>query len=303
MKTATLALTENLLDSLGCSSDTKSTFTSPYRLGLSIDTIPTIDMSVPDRGKLRLQYQSLVGSLNWLAHTTRPDISTVVSLLAQHQSHPSPGHLDAALYVVHYLSHTKTLGIYFSSSRRIELESFLHFPVPPQILPMSDANWDPQDASLSTATMELPLLTSRSISAYYVDLLGPLNWISKRQQVTACSSAEAEIYATNESIKFLLELVQILDFLEVKHIIMPGTTTIFNDNNACVNWAKQCTTKGLHHIQMQENHVRENVENKFIKIVHIGGKVNLADLFAKEMKYTSHFVELRDLMMRPRSII
>ncbi len=193
MKTATLALTENLLDSLGCSSDTKSTFTSPYRLGLSIDTIPTIDMSVPDRGKLRLQYQSLVGSLNWLAHTTRPDISTVVSLLAQHQSHPSPGHLDAALYVVHYLSHTKTLGIYFSSSRRIELESFLHFPVPPQILPMSDANWDPQDASLSTATMELPLLTSRSISAYYVDLLGPLNWISKRQQVTACSSAEAEI--------------------------------------------------------------------------------------------------------------
>jgi hypothetical protein len=37
----------------------------------------------------------------------------------------------------------------------------------------------------------------------------------------AGSSAEAEIYATNECVKFLLELVQILDFLEVRNIFMP----------------------------------------------------------------------------------
>jgi len=42
----------------------------------------------------------LVGSLNWLAHTTRPDLSTVVSLLAQHQSTPLAGRLDAAKHVV-----------------------------------------------------------------------------------------------------------------------------------------------------------------------------------------------------------
>ncbi len=293
---------ENLLDSFGYSYNTTSTFTSPYHSGVSIDSIPNVDMTVPDRDKLRLQYQSLVGSLNWLAHTTRPDISTVVSLLAQHQSIPSPGHLEAALHVVKYLSHTKTLGIHFSSLRHVTLESFLHFPVLPRVLPMSDANWGPQDASLSSVIMELPLFTSRSMSAFYVDLMGPLHWISKRQQVTACSSAEAEIYATNECVKFLLELVQILEFLEVKHIFMPGTTTVFNDNNACVNWAKRCTTKGLRHIQMRENHVRENVESQFVHIKHIGGKVNLADLFTKEMKDTTHFVELRDLMMRPRGI-
>jgi len=48
--------------------------------------------------------------------------------------------------------------------------------------------------------------------------------------------------------------------------------------------------------------VRENVENQFVSIQHIGGKLNLADLFTKEMKDTTHFVELRDLMMRPRGI-
>jgi hypothetical protein len=63
-------------------------------------------MSSADRDNLCLRYQSLVGSLNWLAHTTRPDLSTVVSLLAQHQSTPSPGHYEAALYVAKYLATT-----------------------------------------------------------------------------------------------------------------------------------------------------------------------------------------------------
>jgi len=177
------SFTENLLETLGLLSNSTSTFTTPYRPGLSIDTIPTIDMPALERDKLRLQYQSLVGSLNWLAHTTRPDISTAVSLLAQHQSNPSPGHLDAAHYVFQYLSHTKNLGIYFSSSRHIKLESFLHFPVMQPLVPMSDANWGPQDASNTNKVLELPLFASRSMSAFYVDLLRPLHWLSKRQQV------------------------------------------------------------------------------------------------------------------------
>jgi hypothetical protein len=153
--------------------------------------------------------------------------------------------------------------------------------------------------------VELPLFVSRSISAFYVDLLGPLHWMSKRQSVTAGSSAEAEIYATNECVKFLLELVQTLDFFEVREIFMPGVTTIFNDNNACVDWSKHCTIKGLHHIQMKENHVHENVECQFVTIQHIGEKINIniADLFTKEMKDTSHFVELWDLITKPRTFI
>jgi hypothetical protein len=49
---------------------------------------------------------------------------------------------------------------------------------------------------------------------------------------------------------------------------------------------------------MRENHVRENVENHFVSIAHVGGKVNMADLFTKEMKKTSYFIELRDLLLR-----
>ncbi len=97
--------------------------------------------------------------------------------------------------------------------------------------------------------------------------------------------------------QILLEFVQILDFFEVRDIFMPGTAVIFNDNNACVNWSKRSTTKGLRHIQMRENMVRENVENKFVSVQHVGGKFNTADLFTKEMKDIAHFVELRDLIL------
>jgi hypothetical protein len=91
--------------------------------------------------------------------------------LAQHQNHPSTGHLEAAKHVVKYLVGTKNMGNYFTSKRRPILESFLHFPLPPQVLAMSDANWGPQDASITKSTMEFPLLVSRSMSAYFIDLL------------------------------------------------------------------------------------------------------------------------------------
>jgi hypothetical protein len=165
---------------------------------------------------------------------------------------------------------------------------------------MADANWGPQDASQPTTPTELPMFVSRSMSAYYIDLYGPLHWLSKRQGITACSSAEAEIYATNKCVKFLLELSQLLEFLEVKHLFMPQPNIVYNDNRACVLWSKSSTTKGLRHIQMHENMVRENMASQFVTFTHVDGKLNLADIFTKEMKDVSHFVEHRDLFMQPK---
>jgi hypothetical protein len=119
------------------------------------------------------------------------------------------------------------------------------------------------------------------MSAFHIDLLGPLHCLSKHQTVTAGSSVEAEIYATEEHVKFLLELSQLLEFLQVKHLFMPSTNVIYNDNRACVNWTKKCTTKGLQHIQMKENHIRDNVSSHFVHISNVNGKMNLADLFTK----------------------
>ncbi len=58
----------------------------------------------------------------------------------------------------------------------------------------------------------------------------------------------------------------------------------------------------LRHIQMKENRVRESILSNFVTIKHIDGKVNLADIFTKEMKDLNHFVELRDLIMCSRLV-
>jgi hypothetical protein len=127
--------------------------------------------------------------------------------------------------------------------------------------------------------------------------------MSIRQKVTAASSAEAEIYATDECIKFLLNLVQIMEFFDLRSVFMPDINIIYNDNKACIQWSKNATSKGLHHIQIRENWVHENIASKFVQICHIDGKHNLADIFTKEMKDTAHFVGLRNLFMgyRPQT--
>jgi hypothetical protein len=52
---------------------------------------------------------------------------------------------------------------------------------------------------------------------------------------------------------------------------------------------------------MRENCIRENIMSTFIRVNHVDGKLNLADIFTKEMKDTAHFVEIRDVIMCSRS--
>jgi hypothetical protein len=87
--------------------------------------------------------------------------------------------MDSAQYAVKYLAHTKNLGIQFTSMNRPVLESSLHLPLPPcQVLSMY-ANWGPQDATVPTIPIELPLFASRLMSAFFIDILGPVHRLSK----------------------------------------------------------------------------------------------------------------------------
>ena len=88
------------------------------------------------------------------------------------------------------------------------------------------------------------------------------------KKVTARSSAEAEIYATDECVKELLRLQHLFTDTDTLNIFMPGEPiNVYNDNNACVCWSKSTTTKGLRHITIRENAIRESFDNEFIKVL------------------------------------
>ena len=80
---------------------------------------------------------------------------------------------------------------------------------------------------------------------------------------------------------------------------MPTPVNVYNDNAACVQWSKNLTTKGLRHIQIRENAVRESIQSHIISVKHIDGKTNLADLVTKEDKDVTHFKTIRDLLIKP----
>jgi hypothetical protein len=100
--------------------------------------------------KLVKGYQELVGGLNWLACSMRPDITAAVSLLSRHFSKPSASHLDSARYVLAWLKGTLHHGIRFTQGAACTL-GLTAWPDRPPDDPLSlaftDANWGPQNAS------------------------------------------------------------------------------------------------------------------------------------------------------------
>ena len=222
-------------------------------------------------------------------------------MLARYCQKASKGHIHACKRVIKYPKGTKTEGIIFSSTDRSDLNAHVKFPIAPDsIISLMDANWGPQDQSVpkpGTTPPELDIFKSRSMSGFLIWLGGPVHWVAKRQSITARSSAEAEIYATDECVKQLIQLSYIIDGLRLIESLMPTPTPIFNDNSACVCWSKSTTTKGLRHIQMRENAIGEAVLSDFVSVSHIEGKVNLADMFTKEDKDTAHFILTKNHVM------
>jgi len=70
-------------------------------------------------------------------------------MLARYQNCPSLGHIAAAKYVIKYLKGTCDYGIQLTSNDKIDLLSFLIFPLErKEIIGLCDANWGPQDQSV-----------------------------------------------------------------------------------------------------------------------------------------------------------
>ena len=73
--------------------------------------------------------------------------------------------------------------------------------------------------------------------------------------------------------------------------------TVYNDNDACVQWSASVTNKGTKHMNLKENYVREAHQLDLAQVKHIPGVINASDLFTKELKDAAHFRRCRDSMM------
>ncbi|PKU79659.1 Retrovirus-related Pol polyprotein from transposon TNT 1-94 [Dendrobium catenatum] len=137
-------------------------------------------------------YQRLVGKLIYLSHT-RPDIAFAVSMVSQFMQNPKQIHMQAVDRILHYLKGRPGKGILFKRDRGMILEVY------------TDADYAGS------------LVDRRSTFGYCTFLGGNLViWRSKKQNVVARSSAEAEYRAMALGICELLWIKIILEDLKVK---------------------------------------------------------------------------------------
>ena len=298
---------------------------TPYRSGVPVDSIaPSTDADdSPAQLRRTEAYQSLIGSIGWLATATRPDLAPVHSFLSSYNCKPSAGHMKAGLHVLHYIHSTHDYGIHFTSSSTEPVHTFVHFPdssdveaytdakppLPSHQSPLtsySDACWGSQIGSAVRDGTLLPLFKCRSMSGGIVFRQGgPVAWTAVRQERTSLSSCEAEIRATNEVSKLLMGIRHLADAVRTggyEIVDTAAASPLYNDNESCVKWSHNMTTKQIRHMEMRENAVREWVQDSSLKVLHVPGRINPADIFTKEMRDGAHFRRLRDSFMCPLSI-
>jgi hypothetical protein len=63
------------------------------------------------------------------------------------------------------------------------------------------------------------------------------------------------------------------------HVIADVTspTLLFNDNDACVRWSYNMTSKAACHIELRGNSVRKWIQSKLLTVKHFSGKLNPSD--------------------------
>ena len=290
---------------------------TPYRSGLPIDSLPPADDQDTDLKRRTKLYQGIVGSINWLAQCTRPDVAPALTFLASYSHAPSTQHYQAALHVLKYLYSTSEYGISYHSDACNTLQAFNHFPhhhdkeaytdaTPPSVSEVmrltsfADSCWGAQIGNALPEGTPIELFKFRSLSGYVICRTGgPIAWRSIRQARTALSSCEAEIFATNECVKETLAIKLLADDLH-----MPDGSEcvpVYNDNDACVSWSHSVTNKGTKHMNLRENSVREAHRFGEVNVQHIPGVINPSDIYTKEIKDDAHFRRLRDCQMVSRS--
>lgn len=207
-------------------------------------------------------YRNLIGSLMYLATSTRPVIAYAISALSQFNENPGQGHWKAAKRVLRYLKKTENLGITFTKTG----ENLTGF---------SDADWG---ANIDDR---------RSYIGYIFKLAdGAINWSSRKQKTVAMSSAEAEYMALSEAAK---EVIYIRRFLSEVIGELVDVTTIIYDNQSAGLMAKNLDFhERTKHIDLRYLFVREAVEDGKIKIGYLPTEDMPADVLTKGLSMPKH---------------
>ncbi|KAK8672471.1 hypothetical protein V6N13_110839 [Hibiscus sabdariffa] len=205
--------------------------------------------------------------------STRPHLMFAASLLSRFMTEPSDVHMGAARRVLRYLKGTSDFGVIFNPC------------VDSKLFAYSDSDWGGSVDDMKSTLGYVFSLGSRVFS-----------WISKKQEIVAQSTTEAEYIAASAAVNQVVWLRKILTDLrhkqeEATKVMVDNKSTIdISENQVCFSITK--------HMKIKFYALQEAHQHKEVKLVHCPLEYQIVDILTKALpKGRFEFLRLKLGMM------
>ena len=205
-------------------------------------------------------YRGIIGCLNCLALTTRPDIAHTANILSSFVENPGNKHWNAAKAGLRYLKGTKSEKLFYRKCDKLDLKGF------------SDSDWTGNLNSRKSASGYCFKLDSSS---------GAISWASKLQKCVSTSTTEAELNALVEASK---KAVYLTNILKEMNIDVEQPLQVFVDNQACIALSKNSMNHGkTKHFALKVHFIRNLVETRLLELNYLPTDRMPADTLTKAL--------------------
>jgi hypothetical protein len=220
-------------------------------------------------------YRSVIGKLNYLEKSSRPDLAYSVHNSARFSSNPKARHSQAVKRIGRYLLGTRDKGMIIKPDPDKALEVF------------ADADFCGlynQDTALQDP------VTSKSRTGYIIKYMGcPIVWASTLQTETALSTCELEYISCSEALRAAIPLMRLLEEARTYNIPVASSKAkilckLFCDNqSACELIRLPKVRPRTKHINTKLHHFREHVASGSITVQYVPTEQQEADIATKPL--------------------
>jgi len=210
-------------------------------------------------------YRSGIGKLNWAVRGTRPDLAYTLSVLAMKLQDPNVVDWQNLKRIMRYLRATTDVGIELGAG---------------DLIGYSDADHN-----------STPGTKGKSYSGYVFKMGGPISWSSKRQEVCALSTTEAELIALVHAAK---EGRWLAGLARSMGMDTPSTIVLYCDNQSTIKISEKSDTfhARTKHIDYRYHWIKDSIASKEFEIRYVCSADQCADVLTKLLQPKLHWHSL-----------
>ena len=244
-------------------------------------------------------YQSLVGSLQWLMMATRPDLAYTASTLGQFNSQPTTESIQAAKRVLRYLQSTSDFALHFPSKQfYLRNQTSEHGscsqsgePVTAQLIGYTDSDWAGDK------------IDRKSTYGYVFTLFATaVSWKSQKSSAVALSTTEAEYIGACEASKEAIWITRLFNDVspdQDERQTAPAPCLIYSDNQGAIALVENPRShQRTKHIYIRYHFIRQAYQEGLIQLQYIPTAQMTADIFTKTLPRELHYRHMMGMGLR-----